>query len=95
MTYNTCLPRATCPRRPRLALLLLLPLLTTTAATGAEPRVPPQPAGRAFAAYGGIYIIASLCWLWLVEGKTPDRFDLAGAALCLAGSGVILLAPRA
>ena len=50
MTYNTCLPRATCPRRPRLALLLLLPLLTTTAATGAEPRVPPQPAGRAFAA---------------------------------------------
>jgi len=58
-------------------------------------RVEADAAGRIFAAYGGIYIIASLCWLWLVEGKTPDRFDLAGAALCLAGSGVILLAPRA
>ncbi|WP_419896554.1 YnfA family protein [Roseomonas sp. USHLN139] len=51
-------------------------------------------AGRAYAAYGGIYIAASLAWLWLVEGMRPDRFDLAGAALCLVGAGIILLAPR-
>ncbi|RWM08333.1 YnfA family protein [Mesorhizobium sp.] len=44
-------------------------------------------AGRAYAAYGGIYIASSLGWLWLIEGARPDRFDLAGAAL-------ILLAPR-
>ncbi|RUU54536.1 YnfA family protein [Mesorhizobium sp. M2C.T.Ca.TU.002.02.1.1] len=51
-------------------------------------------AGRAYAAYGGIYIVASLGWLWLVEGARPDRWDLAGAALCIVGASVILLAPR-
>ncbi len=49
---------------------------------------------RAYAAYGGIYIAASLGWLWLVEGVRPDRWDLAGAVLCIAGASVILLAPR-
>ncbi|WP_027144126.1 YnfA family protein [Mesorhizobium sp. WSM3626] len=51
-------------------------------------------AGRAYAAYGGIYIAASLAWLWLVERVRPDRWDLAGAALCMAGASIILLAPR-
>lgn len=51
-------------------------------------------AGRAYAAYGGIYVAAALGWLWLVEGRLPDRFDLAGTALCLAGTAVILFAPR-
>jgi small multidrug resistance family-3 protein len=51
-------------------------------------------AGRAFAAYGGVYVGAAIAWLWLVEGVTPDRWDLGGAALCLAGCGVILLGPR-
>ncbi|RWF53121.1 MAG: hypothetical protein EOS47_34175, partial [Mesorhizobium sp.] len=49
---------------------------------------------RAYAAYGGIYIAASLGWLRLVEGVRPDRWDLAGAAICIAGASVILLAPR-
>lgn len=52
-------------------------------------------AGRAYAAYGGVYIAASLAWLWLVEGQRPDHWDLLGAAICLAGAGVILLGPRA
>ncbi|SFP93657.1 small multidrug resistance family-3 protein [Mesorhizobium sp. NFR06] len=52
-------------------------------------------AGRAYAAYGGIYIAASLGWLWLVESLRPDRWDLAGAALCVVGASVILLGPRA
>lgn len=51
-------------------------------------------AGRAFAAYGGVYIAASLGWLWAIEGIRPDRWDLAGATLCLAGTVVILTAPR-
>lgn len=51
-------------------------------------------AGRAFAAYGGIYIVASLAWMALVEKATPDRYDLAGAALCLAGAAVIIAVPR-
>jgi small multidrug resistance family-3 protein len=51
-------------------------------------------AGRAYAAYGGIYITASLFWLWLIEGSRPDRWDLVGAAICLGGAALILLGPR-
>jgi len=51
-------------------------------------------AGRAYAAYGGIYILTSLAWLWLVEGVRPDRWDVAGATLCLCGAALILLGPR-
>ena len=51
-------------------------------------------AGRAYAAYGGVYIAASLAWLWLVEAQRPDRWDLLGAAIALIGSAVILFGPR-
>lgn len=51
-------------------------------------------AGRAYAAYGGIYITSALLWLWIVEGVRPDRWDLGGAALCLAGAAVILFGPH-
>ena len=52
-------------------------------------------AGRAYAAYGGIYVAASLIWLLTVEGVRPDRWDLIGAAVCLVGVAVIMYAPRA
>lgn len=51
-------------------------------------------AGRAYAAYGGIYIAASVAWLWMVESRTPDRWDVVGALTCLAGAFVILNGPR-
>lgn len=51
-------------------------------------------AGRAYAAYGGIYIVSSLCWLCAVEKARPDRWDLLGVAICLLGAGVILFGPR-
>ncbi len=57
-------------------------------------RVDTAAAGRAFAAYGGVYIAASLAWMWVVEGVRPDRWDALGTALCLMGAAVILLAPR-
>ena len=53
-------------------------------------RVDAAFAGRAYAAYGGIYIAASLGWLWLVEGQRPSVSDLAGAALAIAGALVIV-----
>lgn len=56
--------------------------------------VPTDAAGRAYAAYGGVYIAASLVWLWLVEGARPDRWDIIGASVCLIGAAIILLAPR-
>lgn len=68
-----------------LSLLLFAWLLTL---------VDTSQAGRAYAAYGGIYIISALFWLWLVEGVTPDRWDMGGALLCLIGAGVILLGPH-
>ncbi len=52
-------------------------------------------AGRAYAAYGGIYIVASLLWLYWAEGKLPDRWDIAGGAICLLGALVIIAGPRA
>ncbi|MEO9337249.1 YnfA family protein [Mesorhizobium sp. SB112] len=51
-------------------------------------------AGRAYAAYGGIYIASSLLWQWGVEGVRPDRFDISGMILCLIGASVIIAAPR-
>jgi small multidrug resistance family-3 protein len=51
-------------------------------------------AGRAYAAYGGIYIATSLAWLWVAEGVRPDRWDVTGAAVALAGSVLILAGPR-
>ncbi len=57
-------------------------------------RIDADFAGRAYAAYGGVYIAASLGWLWLVEGARPDRWDAVGALLCLAGTAVILAGPR-
>ncbi len=58
-------------------------------------RVDAAHAGRAYAAYGGVYILASLAWLWAVEGVRPDRWDVIGVVVCLAGAGIILFGPRA
>lgn len=57
-------------------------------------RVEADFAGRAYAAYGGVYIAASLLWLWLAEGARPDRWDVVGAAVCLTGAAMILWGPR-
>lgn len=57
-------------------------------------RIDTDFAGRAYAAYGGIYIVASLIWLYAVEGKIPDRWDLLGGAICLLGASIILSGPR-
>lgn len=56
--------------------------------------VPSDHAGRAYAAYGGIYIAASLVWLWLAEGQAPDRWDIVGGVIAVTGACVILLGPR-
>jgi len=71
---------------PGIVLLVIFALLLT--------RISSDLAGRAFAAYGGVYIVASLLWMWGMEGNRPDRWDLVGAAVCLAGAAMILLGPR-
>lgn len=59
--------------------------------------IPPwQPAhfGRVYAAYGGIFIVLSLLWGWGIDRIRPDRVDMIGALLCLAGMMVIMYWPR-
>ncbi|WP_406036196.1 YnfA family protein [Nocardioides sp. NBC_00163] len=50
--------------------------------------------GRILAAYGGVFVVGSIAWGMAMDGYRPDRWDIAGAALCLAGMGVIMYAPR-
>jgi small multidrug resistance family-3 protein len=57
-------------------------------------RIDVAAAGRAYAAYAGIYILSSLLWLWLVEKTRPDHWDMIGACICLLGAAVILYGPR-
>lgn len=71
---------------PAAASLLLFAALLT--------RVEAAYAGRAYAAYGGVYIVSSLIWLALIERIRPQWFDLLGGALCLLGAAVILYGPR-
>lgn len=82
-------------RLDKSALWLLPGLVSLLAFAWLLALVETDAAGRAYAAYGGIYIVASLGWLWVAEGVRPDRWDLVGAVICLAGASLILLAPRA
>ena len=54
----------------------------------------PAAAGRTYAAYGGVYIAVALLWLRYVEGISLTRWDIAGAAVSLAGMAIIVLQPR-
>ncbi|TXJ03893.1 MAG: YnfA family protein [Aeromicrobium sp.] len=51
--------------------------------------------GRILAAYGGVFVAGSLAWGMVFDGFKPDRYDIAGAAICLIGVAVIMYAPRA
>lgn len=57
-------------------------------------RVNSSEAGRAYAAYGSIYICSALLWMWLVEKHRPDAWDVSGATVCLIGSYIILFGRR-
>ncbi|XVV11800.1 YnfA family protein [Actinoplanes sp. CA-131856] len=50
--------------------------------------------GRILAAYGGVFVAGSLIWGMVVDGFRPDRYDIIGAAVCLAGVGIIMYPPR-
>jgi small multidrug resistance family-3 protein len=61
---------------------------------GIVPTYQPVHFGRAYAAYGGVFVVLAMMWGWRVDGIAPDRFDVVGGALCLAGVAVIMYWPR-
>ena len=77
-------------RRGAAPPVLVLGIASLIAFAYALTRTDSAFAGRAYAAYGGIYIVASLAWLWAVERQTPTRTDVIGAALAIAGALVII-----
>lgn len=72
------------------ALVAIPGMLALVAFAWLLTRVETAYAGRAYAAYGGIYIVASLVWLGLVEGQKPTATDLIGSLICVVGAVVIL-----
>jgi small multidrug resistance family-3 protein len=73
---------------------LLVPAALSLSAFAWLLTLHPAAAGRTYAAYGGVYVATAVLWLWLVEHKTPDRWDLLGAAVSIAGMCIIAFAPR-
>jgi small multidrug resistance family-3 protein len=76
------------------AAWLLLPAGASLAAFAWLLTLHPFAAGRTYAAYGGVYVAVALLWLWLIEGVTPDRWDLLGAGVSVTGMAIIAFAPR-
>ncbi|GGP21772.1 YnfA family protein [Silvimonas iriomotensis] len=73
---------------------LLIPALISLAAFAGLLTLHPTGAGRTYAAYGGVYVMVAVAWMWLVEGVRPDRWDAIGALVSLAGMAIIFFAPR-
>ncbi len=61
---------------------------------GVVPTLQPAHFGRVYAAYGGIFVALSLLWGWLLDGQRPDRFDLLGGTVAIAGVAIIMWWPR-
>ena len=81
-------------RRQHYSAWILLPAGVSLAAFAWLLTLHPTAAGRTYAAYGGVYVATAMAWLWIVEGTRPDRWDLVGAAVCIAGMAIIAFAPR-
>ena len=61
---------------------------------GIIPTYQPAHFGRVYAGYGGVFIVLSLVWGWWIDGTVPDRYDVIGALICVAGIALIMYAPR-
>ncbi|PCJ29960.1 MAG: hypothetical protein COA90_10845 [Gammaproteobacteria bacterium] len=54
----------------------------------------PTAAGRVYAAYGGVYIVMAIVWLWAIEGIKPTSWDIIGSGVALLGMAIIMFAPN-
>ncbi len=54
----------------------------------------PTAAGRVYAAYGGVYILVAILWLWVIDGIRPTLWDIVGSCTAVVGMAIIMFAPR-
>ncbi len=54
----------------------------------------PTAAGRVYAAYGGVYVLVAIFWLWAVDGIKPTQWDIVGALVAVSGMAIIMFSPR-
>lgn len=73
---------------------LLLPAAASLALFAWLLTLHPTAAGRVYAAYGGVYVVAAIFWLWSVDGVRPTAWDMVGSAVALAGMAIIMFGPR-
>lgn len=73
---------------------LLLPAAVSLAVFAWLLTLHPTAAGRVYAAYGGVYVVVAIAWLWAVDGLRPTHWDVIGCAVALAGMAIIMFAPR-
>jgi small multidrug resistance family-3 protein len=76
------------------SILLLIPAAISLALFAWLLTLHPTPAGRIYAAYGGVYICVAVAWLWFVDGIRPTVWDIVGSSIALAGMAIIMFAPR-
>lgn len=72
--------------------LLLVPAAVSLAFFAWLLSLHPTAAGRIYAAYGGVYIVVAIVWLWMVEGVRPTVWDISGSVVALAGMAIIMFA---
>jgi small multidrug resistance family-3 protein len=72
----------------------LLPAALSLAAFAWLLTLHPTATGRTYAAYGGVYVVVALLWLWRIDGVAPTRWDVVGGAVCLIGMAVIAMQPK-
>ncbi len=80
--------------REQKTIMLLVPAVISLGVFAWLLTLHPEYAGRTYAAYGGVYVATAVAWLWLVEKRTPDVWDLLGSFLVIAGALIIAFAPH-
>lgn len=73
---------------------LLIPAAASLAMFAWLLTLHPTAAGRVYAAYGGVYVVVAILWLWSVDGVRPTVWDMVGSAVALAGMAIIMFGPR-
>ncbi|MFT6123727.1 MAG: small multidrug resistance family-3 protein [Oleiphilaceae bacterium] len=76
------------------SVFLLIPAAMSLALFAWLLSLHPAAAGRVYAAYGGVYILVAVLWLWGVDGIKPTTWDIVGALIAFLGMAIIMFGPR-